>query len=231
MAQFLERYAAICRRIEEACRRSRRNQESVTLIGVTKTLSGQRVREAIVAGLRDLGESRVQEARDKRAQLALPEGPLRWHLIGHLQRNKAKLAAQLFDAVHSVDTLTLAQDLDAASASRKQPLDIFIQVNVSGRSTKFGCLPQEAATLAAGIGACTHLSLLGLMTLAPLEGGQAAAREAFRRLAEIRDQAARSLSRQRDALKLSMGMSDDFEIAIEEGAHFIRVGRALFGER
>lgn len=195
----------------------------MTLIGVTKTVPADVVGEAIRAGLTDLGENRVQEAQAKRAALTA-SGPVRWHLIGHLQRNKVKQALELFGVIHSVDSLALANELDRHAGQRGTRVDALVQVNVSGEATKFGCAPQEAVSLAHSVTRLAHLRLVGLMTMAPFAEDPEAARPHFRRLRQVRDEIDASL-------KLSMGMSGDFEVAIEEGADFVRIGTAIFGER
>ena len=236
-------------RMAQACRRSGRSPSSVTLIAVTKALHPETVREIIGLGLTDLGESRVQEARAKQAalgsrqqargsgsQLPAPSPqPVRWHLIGHLQRNKAKPAVECFDVVHSVDSLALVDALEeAASSTRREAarqLEVLIQVNVSGESTKFGCRSEDAVGLARAIGRSSGLALSGLMTLAPFGEDPEQARPHFRRLRELRDALAAALGRPAKSLRLSMGMSQDFEVAVEEGADFVRIGTAIFGER
>jgi len=208
----------------------------VTLVGVTKGVPVEVIREAVALGLADVGENRIQEARAKRSVLEQQPGPaaeqrpqpVRWHLVGHLQRNKARLAAALFDVIHSVDSLSLVEELDRQAAkrvSRGQSIEVFIQVNVSGEATKFGCRPEDANELAQAVADAPRLKLSGLMTMAPFAEDPERARSHFRRLRQIRDGLAMS------SLKLSMGMSQDFEVAVEEGADLVRVGTAIFGPR
>ena len=213
-------------RIRQACQRCGRDPSSVTLIAVTKGVSPELIREAVRCGVTHVGENRVQEAVAKQA--ALGALPVRWHLIGHLQRNKARRAAELFDVVQSVDSTTLASDLDRHAAARSRALDIMIQVNLSGETTKFGCQPQETATLAAAIAAARGLRLLGLMTIAPFSDDPERARPVFQQLRRLRDQLQPAAP---SPLSLSMGMSQDVEVAIEEGADLVRIGTAIFGER
>jgi len=204
----------------------------VTLIAVTKGVTLELIREAAALGLTDLGENRVQEAQAKRSQLTPADPQLRWHLIGHLQRNKAKQAVRLFDVVHSVDSLALLDELRKAVAlSTRPPLPVFLQVNVSGEATKFGCAPEAVSTLARAAAGDPAMPLAGLMTIAPLGGDPEQARPHFRRLRELRDDVAGALACEPSTLRLSMGMSQDFEVAIEEGADFVRVGTAIFGAR
>ena len=206
-------------RIDAAARSAGRDPSEVRLICVTKGITAQRIREAVAAGVREIGENRVQEAEEKRWDL----GPgLKWHLIGRLQSNKAKLAAQLFDVIHSADSLDLVEELEKR-AGRK--LEVLIQVNVSGEATKGGCRPEEAAKLAEAVLKCKNLRWSGLMTMAPYSEDPESARPVFRKLRELRDKLGNP------KLDLSMGMSGDFEAAVREGATMVRVGTAIFGER
>ncbi len=228
---FVQRLTSVHERIARACRRTGRSPSRVALLAVTKTVPAQAVREAIAAGIADIGESRVQEARDKQAELA--DAVVRWHLIGHLQRNKAATAARLFDAVHSLDSAELAADLNAARASgpKSQRLEVFIQVALAGEAQKFGCSPEAALKLAEKIPDWPHLRLVGLMTIPPYQDDPEAARPVFKLLYQLRAEAGKRTGMAPTALKLSMGMSHDFEVAIEEGADIVRVGTALFGAR
>ena len=228
------------RRIQAAAHRCGRPAEAVTLVGVTKGMPAEVVEEAVRLGLSDVGENRVQEARDKQTAVGRrpkAEGrddPARWHLVGHLQRNKVKLAVELFDVIHSVDSLPLVTALEGAMSQRLQaepPLDVLIQVNVSGEPTKSGCPPNQVIELAIAVRGATHLRLAGLMTMAPFDSNPEAARPHFRQLRNLRDEAALASGLQPSALGLSMGMSQDFEVAIEEGADLVRIGTALFGPR
>ena len=208
----------------------------MTLVGVTKGASAEAVREAVRLGLDDVGENRVQEARAKRAALGARQDlqgpgrqPVRWHLIGHLQRNKAKLALELFDVIHSVDSWALIETLSRLSQTRPRPLEVLIQVNVSGEPAKFGCRPEDATGLARAVQRSKAMALRGFMTLAPLCKNPEAARPHFRRLRQLRDEVLAACGLPPAAGQLSMGMSQDFEVAIEEGADFVRVGTAIFG--
>lgn len=220
-------------------RQAGRDPAEITLVAVTKTHPPELVAEVIAAGAGDLGENRVQEAAIKIPALAAKGHSPRWHLIGHLQRNKARLAAQLFQLVHSVDSLRLAEAL-ARQVAPGRRLPILLQVNVSGESSKEGfdlpggpqnqggldaLLPEVEAILA-----LPQLEVRGLMTIAPLVEAPERARPTFEALRLLRDELAR---RYPPALwqELSMGMTDDFEAAIAEGATIVRVGRAIFGER
>lgn len=244
-----DRLDTVRRRVAQACQRAGRPASSVTLVAVTKGVVVGVIREAVGLGLADLGENRVQEAREKQSALgsrlkalgtslqppAFSLQPVRWHLIGHLQRNKVTAALGVFDVIHSVDSLALVQELEKARGSRLKAegksLDVFIQMNVSGEATKFGCRPEEARALADAIRRVPTLKLAGLMTIAPFNENLEAARPHFRHLRHLRDDLASALSLEPSALSLSMGMSQDFEVAIEEGADLVRIGTAIFGQR
>ncbi|MBF0310632.1 MAG: YggS family pyridoxal phosphate-dependent enzyme [Magnetococcales bacterium] len=221
---------AIHNRMIAACQRCQRDPDNVRLVAVTKTLPASVVAEAVACGLRLFGENRVQEARDKIAELANPA--LEWHLIGTLQRNKAREAAALFNMVHSVDSIPLAQELHrcVVASGRATPLPILLQVNVGGESQKHGFATMEVAAAVTAVRALSGLDLRGLMTVPPYLEESEAVRPHFRELARL----ARRLEQETPGLRLaelSMGMSHDFEVAIEEGATLIRVGSALFGAR
>jgi pyridoxal phosphate enzyme (YggS family) len=226
------RLEEINRRIEAACERAGRRASEITLVAVSKTVPAARIREAIEAGVRTLGESRVQEASAKIYELKplSAERKVQWHLIGHLQSNKARRAVELFDAVHSVDDLKLAERLDRFAAESGKRLPIFIEVNLGGEESKTGAAPDEVLPLCEQIGKLPGLELKGLMAVPPFSDNPEDARPFFRRLRRLRDEA-RLAAAGESFNDLSMGMSIDFEIAIEEGATFIRVGAALFGAR
>ena len=239
MDTLAARIAAIQERVAAAARRSGRAPDAVRLVGVTKTHPPELVAEAVSAGLHDFGENRVQEAQGKIAALARTRNAMTWHLIGHLQSNKARRAAELFDMVHSVDSVHLAQAL-ARGAAERAPLPILLQVNVSGEASKEGFALADwdvrPDALQAFFGeveqvlALPELAVQGLMTIAPWGDDPEAARPSFRAARRLRD----ALAKQFPAASwdaLSMGMTDDFEVAIEEGATIVRVGRAIFGSR
>jgi pyridoxal phosphate enzyme (YggS family) len=207
-------------RIEAACQRAGRPPASVTLIGVTKGQLPDLVAEACAAGLEDLGENRVQEAQVKISALAERGLRPRWHLVGHLQTNKAKTASGLFAILHAVDSVRLAQ---ALSERAERPVVTLLEVNVAREASKFGFAPEEVPSALAEVASLPRLDVLGLMTVAPLADDPEDVRPHFRRLRELRDACGLK--------ELSMGMTDDFEVAIEEGATMVRVGRAIFGER
>lgn len=219
-----ERFEHVQERIRQACARSRRDPASVRLVCVTKGVPIEVMRKAVALGITDVGENRVQEAQEKRRLVASPG--VRWHLIGHLQRNKAPLAVELFDVIHSIDSLAL---IDALEKAPGRTQDAFVQVNVSGEASKSGVPQDGALALAEAVTRSSRLALAGLMTMAPLSDDPEMARPHFRRLRQLRDDTASALGVEPPTLKLSMGMSQDFEVAIEEGADFIRVGTAIFG--
>jgi len=222
-----DRLESVRERIARASARSGRDPGSVRLLAVTKGFPAETIREAMALGIRDFGENRVQEAEGKIP--AVEPGP-RWHLIGHLQRNKAKRAVRLFEWIHSLDSPEIAGEVSRRAADLKKRLACLVEVNTSGDETKFGVHPEGALSLLRGVTDLGAIEIRGLMTLGPLTGGAEGARRAFRDLASIRKDAARAGLLREDA-DLSMGMSDDFEIAIEEGATIVRLGVALFGGR
>lgn len=215
-----ERLAQVRERMTAACDRAGRALNEVTLVGVSKGLPAEAVAEAHAAGLRDLGENRVQEAAGKIGVLAARGVRPRWHLIGHLQTNKAKTAIELFGIIHSVDSVRLAQ---ALSRRAHESVPILLEVNVAQEAGKFGFAQEEVTSALSTIEALPNLDVRGLMIVAPLTDDPERVRPVFRRLRELRD--AHGLQ------ELSMGMTGDFEVAIEEGATLIRVGRAIFGPR
>ncbi|HEV2417773.1 MAG TPA: YggS family pyridoxal phosphate-dependent enzyme [Terriglobia bacterium] len=214
-------------RMAAACARSGRQQDDVRLIAVSKMFPAEQIHAAYVAGLRDFGENRVQEAATKR--LALQDLGITWHLIGHLQSNKATRALELFDWIHSVDSAGLAAKLDRAAATTGKRLPILLEVNLGGEASKSGVAEEEAASVAAALHKYSNLDLRGLMTIPPFFEYPEQTRPYFRRLRELaqklRGPGAGNMT------ELSMGMSHDFEVAIEEGATMIRVGTAIFGAR
>lgn len=216
-------------RIAAAALNAGRPADEITLIGVSKTHPAEAVREAFAAGLRHFGENRVQEWEGK--QRDLQDLPATWHLIGHLQSNKAARAAKLFHAIDSVDDLALAQRLSRARIELGVPakLRVLIEVHIAQEEAKSGAPAEELPALAEKIAALPALELAGLMCIPPLVEDAEAARPYFRRLRELRDELARRLGRALPVL--SMGMSHDFDVAIEEGATEVRVGTALFGTR
>ena len=215
-----EQLARVQERIDGACLRAGRSPDEVTLVGVSKGVPAEAVAQAHAAGLQDFGENRVQEAAEKIEALAALGVRPRWHLVGHLQTNKAKTATDLFAIIHSVDSVRLAQ---ALSRRAREAVPILLQVNVVQEAGKFGFAPEEVAPAMSALATLPNLDVRGLMTIAPLTEQPETVRPVFRRLRELRD--ALGLR------ELSMGMTDDFEVAVEEGATMVRVGRAVFGPR
>jgi pyridoxal phosphate enzyme (YggS family) len=209
--------AAVHARIDAACNRAGRKREEVTLVAVTKTFPADAVTFAIEAGLTHVGENKVQEARDKKPDV---RGSARWHLIGHLQSNKAKEAVKLFDVIETVDSVDLAQKIARAAGAIGKRQEILLQINIGREAQKSGADPGQAEPLASAIRAIDGVTLRGLMAIPPAGGDP---RPHFRTLRALRDRIG--------VAELSMGMSEDYEIAIEEGSTLVRVGRAIFGAR
>jgi pyridoxal phosphate enzyme (YggS family) len=208
------------RRIAYACEKAGRSPDEITLVAVTKTIDVPAIEAAFNAGIKNFGENRVQEAKPKIEQLTSLRPDLTWHMVGHLQTNKAKTAVDIFDIIHSVDSLRLAETL---SGRAQKNLPVLIEVNVSAEATKSGLLLPEVDETVKEIGRLPRIEILGLMTIAPWVSDTEEVRPVFRQLRQLRD--ALGLRH------LSMGMTDDFEVAIEEGATLVRIGRAIFGER
>ncbi len=215
-----ERVRAVRARLRAACERAGRDPASVTLVAISKTHDADAIAGAWAEGIADFGENRVQEASRKIPALTSIGVTPVWHLVGHLQTNKARAALGLFDILHSVDSERLARAIDAAAT---RPVRAMIEVNIAGETAKFGVAPGDAARLAERIANLRNIELVGLMTVAPQADDPEDVRPVFRALRELRD--AIGL---RD---LSMGMTDDFEVAVEEGSTLVRVGRAIFGPR
>jgi hypothetical protein len=219
--------AKIRERIARATERCGRAPEEITLVAVSKTHPAEAIRAAYESGVRHFGENRVQEWESKHPKAADLDAT--WHLVGHLQSNKARRAAYLFRRVDSVDDLALAKKLHAAAEAEGKCLPVLIEVHMGGEETKSGVAEADLPTLASSIAPFAHLELLGLMAIPPFFDAPEQARPYFRKLRELRDALTQRLSRPLPIL--SMGMSHDFEIAIEEGATEIRIGTALFGSR
>ena len=214
-------------RIAAACRRAGRDPSEVEIIAVTKTHGAEVVKEAWDAGLRIVGENKVQEAAWKKP--ASVTGPM-WHLIGHLQSNKVRKALELFDFFHSVDTVALADRMNAIAEDMGAQPHVLLEVNVSGEKSKSGMRPEDVEpTVRHIMEACPRLAVEGLMTMAPFSENPEDARPYFRKLRELRDATEMSLGV--GLPRLSMGMSGDYEVAVEEGATWVRLGTVLFGER
>ena len=218
-ATIRENAAAVRARIAAACARSGRDPAAVTLVAVTKVFPADYVTAAIAAGIADIGENRVQEARDKKPMV---QGSARWHLIGHLQSNKAKDAVKLFDVIQTVDSVELAQKIARAAEAAGKRQEVLLQVNIGNEEQKSGAERADVPSLVKALRGIDGIDLRGLMAIPPV-GTPDETRQYFRELRALRDDVG--------VEQLSMGMSEDFETAIEEGATIVRVGRAIFGAR
>ncbi|MGB9630225.1 MAG: YggS family pyridoxal phosphate-dependent enzyme [Thermodesulfobacteriota bacterium] len=225
MSQIRENFLRVMERIEKAARRVGRDPKEVKLVAVSKTVEAARIKEAIEAGVSILGENYVQEAQKKIEEIGRP---VSWHFIGHLQSNKAKFAVRLFDVVHSIDSLHLAEELNRRAEQVNRVIKVLMEVNLSGEATKFGAEEEKILGIAHKILSLNSLSLEGLMTMPPYFDNPEKSRPYYVKLRELKEKIAK------DGIpvkELSMGMSNDFEVAIEEGATYVRVGTAIFGPR
>jgi len=225
---LLETISTIYKRISVAAMKADRNPEDIALVAVTKTVGLRHIQEAIDSGLRMFGESRVQEAIDKIAFFKKVPEKISWHMIGHLQRNKAKLAVSMFDLIHSVDSIELARDINRHATLIGKVQNILVEVKLSPEESKHGMSKDLLFDLFRAVSSMKNVNLKGLMTIPPFFENQRDARQYFAELRQLRD-AAEALGLHLP--ELSMGMSHDFEIAIEEGATLLRIGTAIFGER
>ena len=223
-----ERVKEVNEKISDSAKRVGRNPEEVKLIAVTKGVRTDRIKEAIDAGILSLGESKVQEAIPKITALGKT---VSWHFIGHLQRNKVKYVAGEFELIHSVDSAGLSEEISMRAQKRGIVQDILLEVNISGEKKKFGVFPHEVIDTVKMITGLKDISLKGLMTIAPYSANPEDSRPCFRRLREMRDEIIDLSICTQDFRELSMGMSGDFEIGIEEGATLVRIGTAIFGHR
>jgi len=229
MSNIADRLAGIRERMAAAARSAGRDPSSIRLVAVSKTFAIDAIREAYAAGHRDFGENRVQEALQKIASAADLE--IRWHLLGHLQLNKARKAGPVFAAIHSVDSVELLEKVDTAAAEAGRAPELLIQVDLAGEATKFGASPDEVPRLLDVATACRAARVTGLMTLPPVPDSPEDARPWFRQLSDLRDGWLASGAPPAMLGELSMGMSGDFEVAIQEGSTMVRVGTAIFGSR
>lgn len=224
-----DRLADIRGRIVGAARSAGRDPSSIRLVAVSKTFPIEAIREAYAAGQREFGENRVQEAQEKIA--AAGDLAIRWHLLGHLQTNKAKKAAPAFSTIHSVDSVELLQKIDAAAADAGRTPELLIQVDLAGEATKFGLPPAHVPQVFDAALRCRSARVVGVMTLPPLPESPEDARPWFRRLRELREEWLAAGVPASMLAELSTGMSGDFEVAIEEGSTMVRIGTAIFGTR
>jgi pyridoxal phosphate enzyme (YggS family) len=226
MTDLEYRWTGINRRIDEACERVGRDPSTVQVMAVSKTQTPDAISEVAALGVETFGENKVQEARGK---IPLCPGRLHWHLIGHLQSNKAREAVRLFEMIHAVDSLKLLEILDRVAAEEGRQLPVCLEVNVSGERSKFGMSPESVLATLHGAEKLFKVKVVGLMTIPPVAEDAEESRPFFRALRELRDQMQDQTGM--NLPELSMGMSQDFDIAVEEGATWIRVGTLLFGPR
>lgn len=224
-----ERLTRVLERIIAAAERAERNPQDITLVAVSKTFPAAIVQQAVDAGVRVLGENKVQEAVEK-SQGVQAEG-LRWHLIGHLQANKVRPAVKTFDVIHTIDRAELAERLDRIAGEEGRAVEVLIQVDLAHEATKSGADEGDLAAIVETLDAAKNLRLRGLMVMPPFFEDAEQTRPYFKRLREILDDLNSSRAAEQRLTELSMGMSHDFEVAIEEGATMVRVGSAIFGER
>ena len=229
MSTIAERLQHVRQRLHEAAVGAGRLPSSVRLVAVSKTFPNSAIREAYEAGQRDFGENRVQEGLQKIRETA--DLSIRWHLLGHLQTNKARKAGQAFAVVQSVDSVELLKKLDEAAGETGQTLDLLIQVDLAKEATKFGAPPEQVPRILDAARACQAARVVGLMTLPPVPDSPEDARPWFKRLRDLRDEWVTAGVPPSMLAELSMGMSGDFEVAVQEGATVVRVGSAIFGSR
>ena len=228
MASIHENLTQVQNRVAAAAERAGRDPEAVRIVAVSKTKSVSLILEAIDAGIAEIGENQLQEAKTKFDQI---DRPLKWHFVGHLQTNKVKGALQIFDLIHSVDSLRLLNVISRRSARLNCQTDVLIQVNTSGESSKYGVQPEQALTFIESALDYSHVRIKGLMTIGPFTSDVNTVRSSFALLRRIQEQVKAQRFQGVDMAYLSMGMTQDFEVAVEEGANVIRIGTAIFGER
>ena len=226
--QIRERLVRVREQIARTAERAGRSAEEITLIAVSKTFDSATVQRAVDAGARDLGENRVQEATTK---VAMVKGNVRWHLIGHLQSNKARQAVEAFDVIHTIDSSELAERVDRIAGETGRRPEVLVQVDLAQEPTKSGAEESELPAIIEALDFARHLKFRGLMTLPPFFDSPEHTRPYFRRLREILEGLNRVRGPEQKLTELSMGMTNDFEVAIEEGATMVRVGTAIFGSR
>ncbi len=206
----------------------------VTIVAVSKGRTVDEIKEAIEAGITDIGENRVQEAVTKYRELLAPDSQLpaiKWHLVGHLQTNKVKEAIKIFDLIHSLDSIKLAVEIDKAAAAINKVQDVLIEVNISGEQSKFGINPSEAIGFIKRLTEYKNINIKGLMTIAPIVNDSEQARPYFRKLRELKDKINELQAPNFKLLTLSIGMSDDYKVAVEEGSNMVRLGRVIFSRQ
>jgi pyridoxal phosphate enzyme (YggS family) len=228
MVMIFDNVRKIKQKIREVCLKTGRNPEDVTIVAVTKTVPVERIIEVVKAGIYDIGENKVQELLEKRKSI----DNVRWHFVGHLQTNKVKYIVDFVHLIHSVDSFKLALEIDKRASRINRVVDVLIEVNTSGELTKYGVKPEEALNLVSQISEnCEYVRVKGLMTVAAYLPNPEDVRPMFRTLRELRDEISKFNLRNVEMRHLSMGMSNDYEVAVEEGATIVRIGTAIFGPR
>lgn len=213
-------------KIKKAALKVNRNPKGIKLVAVTKIATIEQIKEAISAGVKIIGENKVQEAKEKYQILT---ANIEWHLVGHLQTNKVKYAIEIFDLIHSVDSIRLAKEIDRRSLQFGMITNVLVEVNVSGEETKYGIKPEEAEPFLKEISEFSRIRVRGLMTIAPIKEDKEEVRPYFRKLRKLSKEIKRKNIKNVKMDYLSMGMTEDFEVAIEEGANMVRIGRGIFG--
>jgi len=213
-------------KIKKAALKVNKNPQEIKLVAVTKTATIEQIKEAIIAGVKIIGENKVQEAKEKYQILT---ADIEWHLVGHLQTNKVKYAIEIFDCIHSVDSIKLAEEIDKRSLQFGKTTNVLVEVNISGEETKYGIKPEEVEPFLKEISEFSRIRVRGLMTIAPIAEDKEEVRPYFRKLRELSKEIKRKNIKNVKMDYLSMGMTEDFEAAIEEGANMVRIGRGIFG--
>jgi len=213
-------------KIKKAALKANRNPQEIKLVAVTKTATIEQIKEAISAGVKIIGENKVQEGKEKYQILS---ADIEWHLVGHLQTNKVKYAIEIFDFIHSVDSIKLAKEIDRRSLQFGMITNVLVEVNVSGEETKYGIKSEEVEPFLKEISEFSRIKVRGLMTIAPIAEDKEEVRPYFRKLRELSKEIKSKNIKNVKMDYLSMGMTDDFEVAIEEGANMVRIGRGIFG--
>ncbi|MBM3239187.1 YggS family pyridoxal phosphate-dependent enzyme [Candidatus Poribacteria bacterium] len=237
MSEIKANIIKIRERIAQAAKRSGREPESIQLVAVSKTVPVEKIIEAVDAGITDIGENRVQEADQKYQAIYKDEAisllckPMKWHLVGHLQTNKIKRALEIFDMIHSVDSIHLMDAIEKRAAQMDKVVDVLVEVNTSAEETKYGVKPEEIVDFMERASQYDHLRVRGLMTIGLFAKDPEVVRPCFQQLRELRDKVANLNLPSIEMKYLSMGMTNDFEVAIEEGANIVRIGTAIFGPR
>ena len=213
-------------KIKKAALKVNRNPQKIKLVAVTKTATMEQIKEAMSAGVKIIGENKVQEAKEKYQILT---ADIEWHLVGHLQTNKVKYAIEIFDLIHSVDSIKLAKEIDRRSLQFGMMTNVLVEVNVSGEETKYGIKPEEVEPFLKEISEFSRIKVRGLMTIAPIVEDKEEVRPYFRKLRELSKEIKSKNIKNVKMDYLSMGMTEDFEVAVEEGANMVRIGRGIFG--